>query len=351
MTTRLTASLISTNFPRVSRLMGEKNVAGRIQQLDWFGSEFIHQIECDLDFLAQRVPEPQVSAAYRPRLKNPDLIPALYEIRAAAMLANVSSEVTLEPPVGPRHADVLCVIGSHRVFVEVTTWVDKWPPPPKSIGVVEWYDRAIVERSFNPQPRSYDPRYRDVPASQPIRDRIKDKRRRQLPNGELGLIVLGAPYAEWRDLDAALFGDGCVDFTAREGAGPPRVKNGLFAIPDDVGGVSRIGGLVWLNLVRAGAGYAFTLDCSVIPWPPIHCPRRWNRFWRASSTAELCSGVRSVGSRDASSTNTTRRGSFSLDRWRPSFVSRVTGSTNGAISISRSSPTPGRVSPIASERS
>lgn len=254
MTTRLSASLISTNFPRVSRLMGEKDAADLIQQLDWFGSEFLHQIESDLDFLAQRVPEPKISTAYRPRLQNPDLTPALYEIHATAMLATVADDLTLEPPVDPsRQADVACVIGLHKVFVEVTTWVDKWPPPPKAIGVVELWDRAIVERSFNLQPRSYDPRYRDVPASQQLRDRITDKAR-QLPMSELDLIVLGAPNAELRDVDAALFGDGSIDFMPRGRPEPGRFPNGLFVIPDDIGGVSRIGGLVWLKLVPSRSG-------------------------------------------------------------------------------------------------
>ena len=273
MTAQLTARLMSTKFPRVSRLMGDKNVDERIQELDWFGQEFIHQIDCDLEFLAQRIPETKVATAYRPRLRNPDLIPALYEIRAAAMLATVASDVTLEPRVDPRHADVMCVIGSHRLFVEVTTWVDKWPPPPKNIGVVECYDRAIVERSFNPElQRSYDPRYRDVPASQQLRDRIKDEQR-QLPRGELGLIVLGAPYAEWREIDAALFGDGYVNFMPPSGPQSGRVKNGLFAIPDDVGGVSRVSGLVWLRLVpvRSGVRVHARLFCNpsaARPLPP-----------------------------------------------------------------------------------
>jgi predicted nucleotidyltransferase len=66
--------------------------------------------------------------------------------------------------------------------------------------------------------------------------------------------VFGAPDADWRDFDAALFGDGYVNFMPPSGPPSGRVKNGLFAIPDDVGGVSRVSGLVWLRLVPVRSG-------------------------------------------------------------------------------------------------
>jgi len=255
MTLRLGPTAFATRFPRVAGLMGEGNIAARIEELEWFGPEFVHQMECDLDFLGRRVGGPRVSAAYRDGLRNPRrLRDALYEIRASAMLATVASEITLTPRVGRRKADVMCVVHGSRIFVEVTAWVDPWPPPPRRVGVVEWHERATVERSFNlGPPPAYDSRYLDVPASQKLRERIADEAR-QLPGDELGVIVLGAPHAEPRDIDAALFGDGYVDFMPRGVAQSGRVKNGLFAIPDDVGGVSRIGGLVWLRLVSVWSG-------------------------------------------------------------------------------------------------
>jgi len=139
--------------------------------------------------------------------------------------------------------------------------------------VVEVHDRAIIERSFNPAPaRPYNPQYLDVPASQKLRARIADEAR-QLPANELSLIVLGAPDADWRDFDAALFGDGYVNFMPPSGPPSGRVKNGLFAIPDNVGGVSRVSGLVWLRLVpvRSGVRVHARLFCNpsaAHPLPP-----------------------------------------------------------------------------------
>jgi hypothetical protein len=73
MTLRLGPTAFATRFPRVAGLMGEGNIAARIEELEWFGPEFVHQMECDLDFLGRRVGGPRVSAAYRDglRMKSP----------------------------------------------------------------------------------------------------------------------------------------------------------------------------------------------------------------------------------------------------------------------------------------
>jgi predicted nucleotidyltransferase len=272
MIARLTPSVFSGGAPRVAALMGGGSVAERIQELEWFGPEFAHQMDCDLKFLDRRLGERNVSAAYRDLLRNRGrLRDALYEIRAAAMLATVASDMTLTPGIGSRKADARCVIEASRLFVEVTTWVDTWPRPPERVGVVEVHDRAIVQRSFNPAPAPpYDRRYLDVPASQKLRARIADEAG-QLPADELSLIVLGAPDADLRDVDAALFGDGYSSFTPAGSAGVERFKNGLFAIPDDIGGVSRIAGLVWLKLVpvRSGVRVHSRLFCNPQAAHPI----------------------------------------------------------------------------------
>ena len=230
MSATLTASDFLTYFPRVSRLMGDHNVAERIVDLDSLAPTLVRQIEQDLGFLVRRVSEEKVSSAYRHLFQNPDLfrtprelVPALYEVHAAAMLASVARAVTLTPRVGARRADVMCEIGSHRLFVEVTTYVETWPPPSKNIHEFEFYERSTVERSFNTIPRSLDLQYLDIPASKEVRDRIKTKAG-QLPAAELGLVILGAPYSETRDIEAALFGDGYCDFTPRGDAEWGRYK-------------------------------------------------------------------------------------------------------------------------------
>jgi predicted nucleotidyltransferase len=265
MIARLTPNLFSTSFPRVAGLMGDRNVAGRIEELEWFGTEFIKQIDRDLEFLARQVPEQDVSAAYRGPLRNPArLRDVFYEIRAAAMFATAASEVMLAPRVGPRKADVMCVIEASRIFVEVTTLVERWPQP-SPLDKIEWYERASVERSFDPMPRPDDLTYRDTPASKVLRDRIEEEAR-QLPDGDPGLVVLGAPHAEEADIEAALFGDGHY-------VKPERYPNGLFAVSDDAGGVSRVSAFVWLKLVRAWSGVRvharmFVNPLAAHPLPP-----------------------------------------------------------------------------------
>jgi hypothetical protein len=150
------------------------------------------------------------------------------------------------------------------MFVEVTTLVEKWPPPSR-LDNIEWYERASVERSFDPMPRPDDLTYRDTPASKVLRDRIEEEAR-QLPDGESGLVVLGAPYAEEAAIDAALFGDG-HDFK------PERYPNGLFAVSDDAGGASRVSAFVWLKLVGAWSGVRvharmFVNPLAAHPLPP-----------------------------------------------------------------------------------
>jgi predicted nucleotidyltransferase len=232
--------------------MGDQDFADRVEELGRPGPTLVHQIERDLDVLARKVPEDKISAAYRNLFRDHHLLrnlrglaPVLYEVRAASMLASAACEITLNPPVGSGRGDVMCLVGAHRIFVEVTTCFEKWPPP-SSIENIDWYERASVERSFNPMPRSDDPKYRDIPASKVLRDRIKAKAH-QLPGTGLGLIVLGAPNAEAADIEAALFGDGHY-------FKPERYPNGLFAVSDATGGASPISALVWLRLEPIWSG-------------------------------------------------------------------------------------------------
>lgn len=242
MSTILTEAGFAASFPRLSRLVPSKSLAARSAEFEGLGLGPMWQIERDLELLARHVSEDSLSAAYRNVIRNPGhLIEALYEIRVASMLAPVSSGLTLAPAIGERRSDVQCVIDSRRLFFEVTAYVDKWPPADG-----EMYSRATVERSFDPTERPDELRYRDIPASKEVRDRISGKAR-QLRTGELNIVVLGAPNTQSRDVEAALLGDEYV-LASREGIDSRRSPNGIFAIDDALGGMSRITALVWLKL-------------------------------------------------------------------------------------------------------
>lgn len=265
MSASVAPSTFSTRFPRVGRLMGDGNIAERVEELESFGPGFIRQMERDLEFLGRRVPEAKVSAAYRNLLRNRGrLRDALYEIRAAAMFATAASDVALAPRVGLGKTDIMCVLEAARIFVEVATLIERWPPPSR-LDNIEFYERASVERSFNPMPPPDDSKYRDTPASKVLRDRIEEEAC-QLPDDDPGLVVLGAPHAEEADIEAALFGDGHY-------FKPARYPNGLFAVSDAAGGTSRVSAFVWLKLVGAWSGVRiharmFVNPLAAHPLPP-----------------------------------------------------------------------------------
>ncbi|MGH7673225.1 MAG: hypothetical protein ACREMC_10010 [Gemmatimonadales bacterium] len=79
------------------------------------------------------------------------------------MLAPFVDKLELAPKVERGRCDLSCLVERETVFVEVTTWIDKFPPPDGKL-----HARATVERSFDPTSKRDD-------ASKQLRDRIVDR--------------------------------------------------------------------------------------------------------------------------------------------------------------------------------
>lgn len=233
---------VEDHFPRLGNLLKRGQIERRRQEFDRLGVGPLYQVERDLILLERHVPARELGRAYRDLLNNAgNFVQALYEIRVAAMLASAANGLVLAPPSGEGRADLECVIGDQRVFVEVTTYLDRWPPPDGQMD-----SRATVERSFDSTDRPTEPNHRDVPASKEIRDRVIGEIR-QLPEGEPSLIVLGAPNTWSGDVEDALLGD-ADGLCSRSSFSVSRTANGLFCVPDEIGGASRLSALVWLKL-------------------------------------------------------------------------------------------------------
>jgi predicted nucleotidyltransferase len=241
-------ALTAEHFPSLLRLLSAEDLDLRHEEFERLDVALICQVERDLVLLARYVAEAEISRAYRALLRNAgQFIDAAYEIRSAAMLAPIAEALVLAPAVGKGRCDIECVLGGHRLFVEVSKRCDTWPPLDGTL-----YSRATVAKSFDPTSRGDSPEYRGTSASEELRDRIRNEAS-QLPRDAFALIVLGAPETWSGDVEAALFGDP-HPHTSSGGWTPPsqrRHLNGLFTIPDDLGGLSRIGGLVWLKLRRS----------------------------------------------------------------------------------------------------
>jgi predicted nucleotidyltransferase len=235
----------SGQLPRLAELLGEGSLQARDQEFERLHPACPWQVERDLELLPRYVPWAKITSAYRNLLRNPDqFIDAMYEIRVAAMLAPFVDNLVLAPRIGSGRCDLKCTIRGEEVFVEVTTHTDK--SPPAYDGNV--YGRATVEKSFDLTSKGDDPSIRATPASKELRDRILDEIS-QLPSGELTILVVGAPESRSDYMKWAIGGDECV--RANEGGWwPERMPNGLFTVPDDVGGTSRLSALVWMKLSR-----------------------------------------------------------------------------------------------------
>ncbi len=233
---------LAERFPRLAELVGSSEVdAASEGKLPW-----LWRIERDLDLLARHVGWDRVAAGYRKMLRNGEWWPAAYELRTAALLAPEVERLELKPRAGSGACDLACEMLGHRVFVEVTTRDDVFPfergKPDEDTPLVA---RETIERSFRTTtPDPVVPAARDVPASQELRECIR-REMRQLPTDRLTVLVLGTPNSLSLDVDCALFGDERL-----RALGIERVGNGLFAIPDEEGGLSRLSALVWMKLRR-----------------------------------------------------------------------------------------------------
>jgi len=217
------ASLVSKELPRLTRLLG--GVDGRAEEFERLGLVPLWQIEQDLGLLERYRSWDEISRAYRVLLRNPrQFIHALFEIRVAAMLAPFVDKFELAPRIGAGSCDLKCEIEGGSVFIEVSTKADQFPPK---------YDGQLYERASDEAPHS-------------LRERMVEKLG-QLPRGEMTVVVVGSRGGRALDMECALFGD--EELLGRKGGFEMRrVFNGLFAVPDEVGGQSGMSAVVWLKL-------------------------------------------------------------------------------------------------------
>lgn len=170
------------------------------------------------------------------------------------MLAPFADKLELAPKIGARRCDLKCEVGGEEVFFEVTTRVDKFLSEPDILesDSDEISGRVTVEASFDPTTARDDPKIRGIPASQELRERIKEEVR-QLPSGERAVLVVGAREGRSEYMEWALWGDEKIEVkkirwnSAKYQA--VRAPNGLFCIPDEVGGTSGLSAVVWMKLV------------------------------------------------------------------------------------------------------
>ncbi|MBI4247700.1 MAG: hypothetical protein HY614_11005, partial [Candidatus Rokubacteria bacterium] len=236
-------------FPNLAALLPGKVIRQRRAELERIKPALLWQLERDLALLCRYVPKAGITRAYRDLLGAPgQLVEALYEIRSAAMLAPFVERPELAPTVGPGKCDFKGTIAGHTVFVEVTKKEDLFPfergSQEKTMPV---RGRVTVEAEFDPTTARQDPSVRGIPASQELRERIRDKLR-QLPAGEINLLVVGTLGGLSLHTEAAVLGDQ-QERTRSEGPlWTERLPNGFFAIDAETGGASRLAALVWMKL-------------------------------------------------------------------------------------------------------
>jgi predicted nucleotidyltransferase len=235
---------LAKRVPRLAKLVGTAEVEAR-----WEGKRaaYLWQTERDLELLARHVEWTQIAATYRKSLRNPaEAWGVSYELRTAAKLAPAVDDIELRPRIGTgRACDLAVRLGGRRVFVEVTTR-DDIHPWRRGDQVEDPFlqARETVHREYRTTTPDRDIPTRDVPASEELRNAIREKVG-QLPPEETGVIVLGTPNSRCLEVEDALFGDGYLRGTTRSEMGE-RVPNGLLAIADS--GMSRVGAVVWLKL-------------------------------------------------------------------------------------------------------
>lgn len=246
-------SLISDQLPRLAELLGRRALRARNQEFETLGLAPIWQVERDLELLTRRLPWAQITSAYRDLLRNSgQFIAGMYEIRVAAMLVPFVDTLELAPRIGARKCDLKCEVGGKEIFLEVSTREDYFPfekdKKKNNVATTPLRGRVTVEASFDPTTARDDLAIWEVPASQELRERIREEVS-QLPPGELTALVLGAPGGRLEYMEQALRGDVIVGTMSELEPGHERVPNGLFDVSDDLGGVSRLSAVIWMKLV------------------------------------------------------------------------------------------------------
>ncbi|MGH7354558.1 MAG: nucleotidyltransferase domain-containing protein [Candidatus Rokuibacteriota bacterium] len=222
-----------TKLARLSEILGREQLAEREPEFERLGETALWQVEQDLELLARRVPWSEVCRAYRDLLRNAgQFVHAMYEIRVAAMLAPVATELQLHPKVGNGACDLRCRLCSYDLFVEVRTREDVFP-----WDRVEWNEMRRTGEGVDTDVRERA----TTQTTTDLHDLIAHKDS-QLPDGQMGIVVVGSRGGHWIDVEAALFGDE-VDRASRSGSvWRERQGHGLY------GQRARPSAVVWLKL-------------------------------------------------------------------------------------------------------
>ncbi len=209
------ATQIASAMPHLAGMVGRHGLNRRSEEFERLGLAALWQLERDLALVERYVPADKVARAYGDELRNAgQVVQVLYEVRVAAMLAPIAEAIEPAPPVGQRKCDLKCLLGGQEVFFEVTT-----------------ANHEITE----------------VPQSQVLRERIRGALR-QLPPGEIGIVIVGTPLGgRSEDVEAALYGDPFRGIR-REAIVEDRKPNGLFTVPDEIGGASSLSAVIWMRL-------------------------------------------------------------------------------------------------------
>lgn len=260
------AKNIEDRFPTLTQMLGKKKTSTAFQDVTHNGLDgkaLFHQVECDLQYLHlhKHMDLGALSHAYKDQLgdKN-EIIPAVYEIYTAALLASVSDEIQLHlPTTGSQNCDFHIKIHGCEIYGDVKTRYDIFPfntSPTKDDSGADLYmaSRATVDphvAEAGPHPELNKP----IPESTELRQRIEGALT-QLPAAQPNLIVLGlignydSPRTTRENLENALFGDyflGVRDSKLIHS----RHANGVFA---DKRYGEQITSVAWFCLRRSSQG-------------------------------------------------------------------------------------------------
>jgi len=177
-------------------------------------------LDWDLSLLAKKVPVSQLIGAYRHMLRDHvGLLDAVYEIHAAAFLADIGDNVALHvrrATDDSRNFDVQVSICGHRVNADCKTRRDRFPfnMPRTELGfegsraTLDPHDFEIVAgRAEN---RPWDPTHISTPESTVVQQ-ILLSALQQLPSDGSNLVLFGQVDGSREHLERALHGVPVLD--------------------------------------------------------------------------------------------------------------------------------------------
>lgn len=241
---------IASAMPHLTGMIGQHGLSRRSEELERLGLAALWQLERDLALVERYVPAAHVARAYGDQLRNAgQVMRVLYEARVAAMLAPIAQAIELAPRVGQGSCDLKCLLGGREVFFEVTTVEDIFPWTREELRQGQdapVRGRTTVHGAFDPG-RAANHEVGKTPRSHVLRQRIIEELR-QLPPAEIDIVVVGTPVGGHSEhLEEALHGDQLPNIRGGQIV-EDRMPNGLFTVPDEVGGTSGLSAVIWMKL-------------------------------------------------------------------------------------------------------